>query len=46
MTRKAAQNGFTESEPVCVHCSKVNKLPYDETTLAFSIKKPFIFSET
>ena len=29
MTRQAALNVWTESEPVCVHFSKVNKLPYN-----------------
>ena len=36
MTRQAALNGCTESEPVCVHFSKVNKLPYNTTTLIVS----------
>ena len=29
MTMQAVVNVFTESEPFCVHLSKVNKLPYD-----------------
>ena len=33
MTRQAALDGCTESEQVWVHCSKVNKLPYNGTTL-------------
>ena len=33
MTRQAALNECTESEPVCVYSSKVNKLPYYGTTL-------------
>ena len=33
ITRQAALNVCTESAPVCVHLSKVNKLPYDTTTL-------------
>ena len=39
MTRKTALNVCTKSEPVCVHYSKVNKLPYDGTTL----EKPAVF---
>ena len=34
MTRQAELTVCTESEPVCVHFTKVNKLPYDTTTLA------------
>ena len=33
MTRQAVLNVCTESEPFCVHFSKVNKLAYDITTL-------------
>ena len=33
MTTQAALNGYTQSEPFCVHLSKVNKLPYNGTTL-------------
>ena len=33
MSKQAALNGYTESEPFCVHLSKVNKLPYNGTTL-------------
>ncbi len=33
MSTQAALNGYTESEPFCVHLSKVNKLPYNGTTL-------------
>ena len=35
MTRLAALNVCIESEPVFVHFSKGNKLPYDTTTLTY-----------
>ena len=42
MTRQAVMNVCTESERFCVHFSKVNKEPYDITTLeSVSDKKYF-----
>ena len=36
MTMQAALNGYTVSEPFCVHLSKVNKIPYNGMTLVTS----------
>ena len=38
MTKQAALNGYTESEPFYVHLSKVNKLPYNGMTLSSELK--------
>ena len=40
ITRQAVLNVCTESEPFCVHFSKVNKLPYDITTLVCILVDP------
>ena len=34
---QSALSGYTQSEPFCVHLSKVNKLPYNGTTLTLKI---------
>ena len=38
-TRQAALDEYTESEPFRLHFSKVNKLPYDGTTLVGKLQK-------